>query len=359
MYKILVLNLGATSSKVSIYEDLSVKVDSVIRHSKQEMQAAPLSRDQVVYRKKMVLQWLADNGEAMENFDAVAARGATTPEANQGGTYLVDGKYRELLLQIYIPDEPPLHGNRIITPLALSLTEGLNIPIYVTDPTSVDEMTPKAKLSGLKGHPRRSCFHALNHRIVARKHAAKLGKPYPECRFVVAHMGGGISVGAHENGLVVDAGDTAEGYGPFSPERSGTISTGVMMELCYRQEITKDQFHRLVRGNGGLASHLGTSDLREVEARVDSGDQEAQLVMEAMFYQIIKEIGSYAAVLKFELDSIILTGGLAYSRRLVSRVEQYVGKLAPVAVYPGEFENEALAAGAYRVLSGQEKAIVL
>jgi butyrate kinase len=195
--------------------------------------------------------------------------------------------------------------------------------------------------------------------MVARKHAEKLGKPYKDCRFVVAHLGGGISVGAHENGLVVDAGDTAEGYGPFSPERAGTISSGVMMELCYDEGITRDQFHRLIRVNGGMVSHLGTTDLKAVEARTDAGDKEAELVIEAMFYQIIKDIGYYAAVLKFKLDSILLTGGLAHSQRLVSRIKEYVETLAPVEVYPGEFENEALASGAYRVLSGQEKAIII
>jgi butyrate kinase len=151
MFKILVLNLGGTSSKVAIYEDLNVKADHTIRHSAEEMKAAPLSRDQVPYRKKLVLDWLAQNGERIENFSAIAARGATIPEASLGGTYLVDGKYRDLLLELYIPDKPLIHGNRMITPLSLSLVEGLNIPIYITDPSSVNEMTPMARLSGIKG----------------------------------------------------------------------------------------------------------------------------------------------------------------------------------------------------------------
>jgi butyrate kinase len=176
---------------------------------------------------------------------------------------------------------------------------------------------------------------------------------------VVAHLGGGISVGAHLGGKVVDVADAGEGYGPFTPQRAGTVGTEVMLNLCYDKGLTRDEVFRMIRGGGGLMAYLGTDDLREVEARVDAGDKEAELVMETMFYQIAKEIGYYATVLKFDVEAILLTGGLAYSKRLTSRVSEYVGKIAPIVLYPGEFENEALAAGAYRVLSGQEKPIIL
>jgi butyrate kinase len=359
MFKILVLNLGGTSSKVAIYEDTKVKADHTIRHSEEDLKNAPLSRDQLQYRKKLVLDWIAQNGERMENFSAVAARGATIPEAYRGGTYLVDGKYKDLLLELYIPDKPLIHGNRMITPLSLALTEGLNIPVYITDPSSVNELTDIAKVSGIKGFERRGRFHALNQRVVGRKHAEKIGKPYKDCRFVVAHMGAGISVAAHRDGLIVDVNDAGEGYGTFTPERAGTVATEVMLTLSYDKGLSKSEVFRMIRGGGGFMSHLGTSDLRKVEAMVDGGDKYAELVMQALFYQIAKEIGSYAAVLKFDLDAILLTGGLAYSKRLTETLIDHVGKIAPVVLYPGEFENEALALGAYRVLSGETKAIVL
>jgi butyrate kinase len=359
MFKILVLNLGGTSSKIALYEDLALKHDVTIRHSKEEMAAAPNCREQIPYRKALILQYLDSIGEKIENISAIAARGATIPEAYQGGTYLVEGKYRELLLELYTPDLPLIHGNRIITPISLSLTEGHSIPIYITDPSSVNELSPMAKLSGLKEYDRRGRFHALNHKMVGRKHAEKLGKSYKDCRFVVGHLGSGISIGVHENGRVVDVNDAGEGYGPFSPDRAGTVGTEVMMTICFDKGLSKNEALRTVRGRGGLFSHLGTDDLRIVESRVDDGDEYASLVMETLFYQIAKEIGYCAAVLKFDLDAIILTGGLAYSERLVSRIKEYVQKIGPVVTYPGEFENEALAAGAYRVLSGEEKPIIL
>jgi butyrate kinase len=358
VFKILVLNLGSTSSKVAVYEDQNLRYDFVLRHE-EEMKSSPTAGAQVPYRRELVLNWLAEHGEKMENFQAVAARGATIPEASKGGTYLVAGKYRDLLMELYIPDKPLIHGNRIITPLSLSLVEGLDIPIYITDPSSVNEMTPMAKLSGIKGVERRGRFHALNQKMVARKHAERLGKSYKDCRFVVAHMGGGISVGAHKDGLVVDANDAGEGYGSFSADRAGTVGTEVMLNLAYDRGLSRSEVFRIIRGEGGLVSHLGTADLKEVSEMAENGNEYAKLVMDTLFYQISKDIGYYAATLKFDLDAILLTGGMAYSDRLVDSVTGYVGKLAPVAAYPGEFENEALAAGAYRVLSGQEEPILL
>jgi butyrate kinase len=358
VFKILVLNLGSTSSKVAVYEDQELSYDFVLRHE-EEMKSSPTAGAQAPYRKKLVLDWLSEHGEKMENFQAIAARGATIPEASLGGTYLVEGKYKDLLLELYVPDKPLIHGNRIITPLSLSLVEGLNIPIYITDPSSVNEMSPVAKLSGIKGFERRGRFHALNQKMVARKHAEKLGKDYRDCRFVVAHMGGGISVGAHKDGLVVDANDAGEGYGSFSADRAGTVGTEVMLTLAYDRGLSRSEVFRAIRGEGGLVSHLGTADLKEVSRMAEEGDKYARLVMDALFYQIAKDIGHYAACLKFDLDAILLTGGMAYSSHLVDSVTGYVEKLAPVAAYPGEFENEALAAGAYRVLSGQEAPIIL
>jgi butyrate kinase len=323
------------------------------------MKPSLTSARQVAYRKGLVLDWLRGQGEGMENFDAIAARGPAIAEAHQSGTYLVEGKYRELLLGVYVPDMPPIHGNRIITPLALSLAEGPGIPVYVTDPSSVNEMSDVARVSGLKGIERGICFHALNQKIVARKHAERIGKAYGEARLVVAHMGGGISVGAHRDGRVIDVNDAGVGYGPFSPDRAGTVGTEVMMTLAFDRGLTKEEVYRLIWGGGGLASHLGTAELKTAEAMAGDGDGYADLVVETLYYQIAKEIGYCAAALGFDLDAVVLTGGMAYSGRLVSTITKMVGRIAPVVAYPGEFENEGLAAGAYRVLSGEEKPIIL
>jgi butyrate kinase len=359
MFKILVLNLGGTSSKVAVYEDRTLKHVATIRHSKEEMAAAPTAQSQVAYRKRLFLDWLKGIGEGMEGFSAIASRSPAVPEAVFSGTYLLEGLYKERLLSLHTPDKPMVHATWIMAPLAIELTGGLGIPVYITDPTSVNEMAPVAKVSGIRGFERKSRLHALNQKQVARKHAEALGKPYRDCRFVVAHLGGGISVGAHREGLVVDVNDLRAGTGPFSSDRAGTVATEAMLELCFKRGLGYEQVLRMLMGGSGLVSHLGTGDLRDVEAMADSGDGYAGLVMEALFYQISKEIGACVAVLDYDLDAVILTGGLSNSKRLVESVSRGVRRVAPVAVYPGEFENEALAFGAYRVLSGEEKPIIL
>jgi butyrate kinase len=269
MHRILVINLGSTSSKVAVFEDETLKCDATLRHE-EEMKLKPTAANQCERRKELVLNWLAEKGYSMSDFDAIAARGATIFEAQKGGTYLVDGKYKELLLELYIPDKPLIHGNRIITPLCLSLVEGLNIPIYITDPSSVNEMIPIARLSGIKGFERRGRFHALNQKMAARKHALAIGKDYEDCRFVVAHMGGGISVGAHAMGKVIDVSDAGEGYGPFTPDRAGTVGTEVMLTLSFDRGLSRAEVFRIIRGGGGLSSHLGTADLKEAEAMAEA-----------------------------------------------------------------------------------------
>ncbi|MDR1043918.1 MAG: butyrate kinase [Candidatus Adiutrix sp.] len=359
MSKILILNLGGTSSKVAVYDGTLLLVEQTLRHTEENMRAAPTAREQLEYRKSLILAWLAEKQLSMSYISAVAVRGATIKIAAQSGTYLVTGRYKQELMDLFIPDKPLIHGNRVVTPLALALVGDLDIPIYITDPSSVNEMSAKATISGVKGYQRRSRFHALNQKMVARKHAEKLGRDYRDCRFVVAHLGGGISIGAHESGRVTDANDAGDGYGPFSADRAGTVSTEAMLDMCYGRSLSQPEVYALIRGGGGLISHLGTGDLREVEAMADGGNEEAALIHDALVYQIAKEIGAYAAVLKFDLEAILLTGGMAYSQRLVNGLKEYIGKLAPVEVYAGEFENEALAAGACRVLSGQEEAIIL
>ncbi len=359
LYKILVINFGGTSTKIAVYEDDTFVVDHVFRHSLDDMKAHSTSREQVAFRKGLILDWLTENGYPMKDFACVAMMGGTIVEAKRSGVYLLSGKYKEGLLATYLPDEPPIHGNRIITPITLELIGDLDIPVYVTDPPSVDEFDAVSRIVGVGGYERRSAFHALSQKATGRKMAKDIGKPYPECRFVVAHLGAGISVGAHRDGKVVDVNDVGEGEGPFTPQRAGTVPTYIMLDLCYDKGLTRKETHKRIRGAAGLIGLLGTDNIIEVEQRIAAGDEYAGVVLEAMAYQIAKSIGGCVAALEGRVDAIGITGGIAYSEFIMSHIKKRVSAFAPILVYPGECENEALALGAYRVVSGQEQPLTL
>ncbi len=357
-YKLLILNLGGTSSKVSIYEDETHIVTKSLLHSVQDMEDHPLSKDQVEYRKGIVLDFLAMNNYTVDDFDAIVMR-APPFRATKGGTYLVEGKCRDIIMEYYHPDEKPIHGNRIVLPLCDALLDGREKPIYLVDPDMVDEFPELAHVSGMPDVERRPSIHYLNQKAIARKYAKDVGRPYSEMRLIICHMGGGISVGAHEYGRAIDANEGSEGWGPFSADRAGTVATGTMLHICYDLGLTKAEAHRMVRGNAGLKGHLGTVDLREIEKRIEDGDKKAELIFNALAYQLSKEIGSCYAALRGKVDAILFTGGMANSKRLISTIDSYVGSFAPFVLYPGEMEQEALALGTYRVLSGQEEPVIL
>lgn len=357
MYKILVLNFGGTSSKVAIYHDEKVFADETIRHSDEDMAKNPLSKHQLEYRRQLVKEWVESKGEKINGFDAIAGRGAYVEGAYKSGTYIVDESYKNALLTKFIPDLPLSHGTRLVLPIALEFTKECNIPIYITDPVSVDELQPIARISGFAEYNRVAGFQPLNQKAVARKYAAKIGKEYKDCRLIIAHMGSGISIGAHVGGRVIEVNDCGHGYGPISPERAGTVSARVMMEISYSGKYTQQELYNKIITKSGVFAHLGTKDMREVERRIGEGDKKAALVYEAMAYSIAKEIGQCYAALCCKADGLLFTGGLAYSKMLTDLICKYVGSIAPIEIYPGEFENEALAAGAYRVLTGQEEPI--
>ncbi len=359
MYRILVINFGGTSTKIAIFENDTFLLDHVFRHSLEDMNKHKSSKEQVAYRKGLIADWLEENNYKIEDFSALAMMAGTVAEANKGGTYLLTGRYKEALLAMYCPDEPPIHGNRIITPITLGLIGDKDIPVYITDPPSVDELDPVARVMGVKGYERRAAFHALSQKATARKMCEELGKPYNECRFVVAHLGAGISVGAHRYGKIIDVNDTGEGDGPFTPQRAGTVPTFVMLDLCYDKGLSRKETHRKIRGDAGLIGLLGTDNIVEVQNRIAAGDEYAAVVLDAMAYQVAKEIGGCVAALEGQIDAIGITGGIMYSDFVRENIVRRVKAFAPVMIYPGECENEALALGAYRVLSGQEKAIIL
>jgi butyrate kinase len=339
MFQILVINLGGTSSKVAIFQDDKALIEKTIRHNVKDMEGKALSYQQLDYREDLIRNWLDSENIFIDELDAIAIRGATVKEASQSGTYLVDGRYKKLLMELYIPEQPLVNGIRIVTPLALRLIADKNIPIYITDPPSVNELQPIARISGLAEYERRSRFHALNQKAVARKHAKTIGKDYDKCNFIVAHLGGGISIGAHYKGKVIDVNDAGEGYGPFSPDRAGTVSTEAMLDMCYNRGFTYDEVFRHIRGEAGVYAHLKTKDLKQVENLMHNGNANATLIFQTMAYQVAKEIGSFVSVLKGNVDAIILTGGIIYSQSMTSLISKYVESFGPIAVYPGEFEN--------------------
>ncbi len=358
MYKILVMNMGGTSTKVALYGDLTLIAEQTIRHSQEEIARNPLNKDQVVLRADAIRNWLESAGYRVEDLSAFAVR-ASSFDAVYGGTYLDNPYFRKQILKVYNPDEVLLHGARITIPVVERLMGDCAIPIYVTDPYTVNELSPEARVLGVKGFERHPRYHAMNQKAIARQWATEHGKKYAECRLIVAHLGAGISVGVHLGGKIVEVNDSTEGFGAMSPQRAGTVPTGVMLSICYDMGLDKESARRMVRGEGGVMALLGTDDMRLVEERAKNGDEEADLVFRAMAYQVAKEIGAAAAVLEGNVDAILITGGIAYSERMTGLITRYVKAFAPVAVYPGEVESFALASGAYRVLSGEEEAILL
>ncbi len=248
------------------------------------------------------------------------------------------------------------HASNLGGLIAFDLASDLNIPAYIVDPVVVDEMLPIAKVTGIKDIQRKSIFHALNQKSVARKVCDKLNKPYENSKLIVCHMGGGITIGVHHHGKVIDVNNGLDGDGPHSPERAGTIPAGQLVDLCFSGKYQKHQIQKMLVGQGGLVNHLGTHDAIEVEKRIKDGDEQAKLVYEAMAYQISKEIGASSAVLKGQVDAIVLTGGLAYGNQFIEKIIQNVEWIADVMVLPGENEMEALVEGALRVLTGKEQA---
>lgn len=347
-HRILVLNPAATSTKISLFDDEEAVLEDVIRHGQDELSAFDRVWDQYFYRKDRIEEILRQKGIEIKSLSAVAGRGGLLKPI-PGGTYEVNSPMLEDLRR-GIQGE---HASNLGGLLAYGLARSAGIPAYIVDPVAVDEMEPVARYTGLPEIQRRSLIHALNLRAEARRAAAEMGKEYEDCSLVVVHLGVGISVTPHRRGRIIDSNNANEG-GPFSPERAGTLPIGDLVRACFSGKYSERELIRKLTSEGGLYAHLGTKDIPEVERRVEQGDPVATLVYEAMGYQVAKEIGAMAAVLSGEVDAIVLTGPLAASERLVGWVKGWVDWMAPVMVYPGSDEMRALAAGALRVLRGEE-----
>lgn len=345
---ILAINPGATSTKISIFEGETNVFTKNIKHSVEDLSQFPTIADQYDYRKKFVLDELKEQNIALEDIAIVMGRGGLIKPLTSGA-YRVNELMKKHLMEGY----NGVHACNLGGLIADSVAQMVGLKeAYIADPVIVDEMDDIARISGHKDFERLSIFHALNQKAIARTYAKDMGKKYEDLNLIVAHMGGGISVGAHRHGRVVDVNQALEGEGPFSPERSGTLPMDQVIKACYSGKYTFEEMRKVVVGKGGLVSYLGTNDAYEVEKRALAGDKYADLIERAMAYQIGKQIASNAAVLEGKVDAILLTGGIAYGKPIVGHIKRHVEWIAPVAVYPGEDEMASMAMNARMILEG-------
>lgn len=349
-YKIFVINPGSTSSKLSVYENERDAITEDIFHDAPVLLRYPTINDQLPFRMEVLYDFLDRHGLKLEDFDAVVGRG--------GCCYSVeDGVYNvteQLVRDCHDCVSGVYHSSMLGVQMAWELLKKHECPTFMLEPTVLDELDDLARISGVRGIYRRAATHALNLKSTARKHAKAIGKRYDECRFIVCHIDGGISVTAHRNGRQVDANNASGGEGPFSPTRMGGMAvTDIVAELWDRPAM---DIKKLCSHAGGLTSHFGTSDSDAIHAMVDAGDPRATRVWNAMIYQTAKYIGEMAVVLEGRVDAIVLTGGLLRFPDVVEGIRSRCGWIAPIATYPGENEQEAMALGALRVLRGEEEA---
>ncbi len=351
MKRILVINPGSTSTKIAVFDDREEIFKTTIRHSSEEVGKYNRIIDQYEFRKNLIVKALEDNKISINSLSAVVGRGGLLHPI-PSGTYRVTKKMVDDLKKGVMGE----HASNLGGIIAKSIADPLNIPSFIVDPVVVDEMEDVARFSGIPDIERISIFHALNQKAVARRAAEKLHKKYEDVNLIVVHMGGGISVGAHKRGKVVDVNNALNGDGPFTPERSGGLPVWQAIELALSGKYTKEQMKKRITGKGGIVAYLNTNNMLDVENRVKDGDKEVEQVYNAMIYQIAKEIGADAAALNGDVDAIVLTGGLAYDKQLVERLREKVSFIARIIVYPGEDEMQALRDGVLRVLNNEEEA---
>ncbi|MEH7253177.1 butyrate kinase [Neobacillus niacini] len=348
-YRILTINPGSTSTKIGVFDNEISILEKTIRHDSEIINSFATIIDQFEFRKSTILETLDNEGINISKLNAVCGRGGVLRPI-EGGTYAVN----EMMLNDLRTGFAGQHASNLGGIIAYEIASGLNIPSFIVDPVVVDELEPIARISGFSLIERVSIFHALNQKAVARRVAKELGKKYTELNLIITHMGGGITVGVHKQGRVIDVNNGLHGEGPFSPERAGTVPVGDLVALCYSGQYYRDEIMKKLVGQGGLVSYLGTNDAVEVEKRIEAGDQKAALIYEAMAYQVAKEIGAASVVLAGKVDAIVLTGGLAYGKGFVKSITDRINWIADTIIQPGENELQALAEGALRVLRGEE-----
>lgn len=350
--KSLIINPGSTSTKIGVFEDETLLFEETLRHSTEEISQYAVIVDQKDFRKNIILDLMKEKNFDMKSLDVIVGRGGMLKPI-PGGTY---GVTDDLLNDLKIGKQGQ-HASNLGGILAREIGDSIGVPSYIVDPVVVDELMPIARYSGVPELPRTSVFHALNQKAVAKRYAKEKGVAYESLNLIVVHMGGGVSVGAHEKGKVVDVFNALDGDGAFSPERAGAVPSGALIKMCFSGKYTEKEVYKKIVGNGGFNAYVGTNDMRDVEKMVQDGNKEAAEIREAFILQVAKDIGSMACVLKGKVDQIIMTGGIAYDKVVTDALKERAGFLAPITVYPGEDELLALAQGAIRVMTGEEKAM--
>lgn len=350
-FRMLIINPSLNSTKIGVFENEISIFEKIINHHFGEGNSYKRITDQAELRKNSILETLHNEGINISKLDAVCGRGGLLRPI-EGGTYEVN----EQMLHDLRCGFSGEHASNLGGILAYTIASGLNIPAYIVDPVVVDELEPIARITGFPFIERKSIFHALNQKAVARRVAKELDRQYEELNLIVAHLGRGITVGVHKQGRVVDVNDGLHGEGPFSPERAGTVPTGALINLCFSGSYNEEEVISMLVEKSGFVGYLGTIDPVKVERMMKNGDDQAKLIQSAMAYQVAKEIGSASAVLAGDVDAIILTGELAEGKGFIEQISDRVNWIADVFVHPGENELLALAEGTLRVLHGEEEA---
>ncbi|MCF6464929.1 butyrate kinase [Clostridium sp. Cult2] len=348
MYKILVINLGSTSTKIAYYEDNICMKRKTIEHPSEETRSFSDIFDQIEYRKKFIEKFIEENNIDKKELDAIVSRGGHT-EPIEGGIYRVNEEMLRQQASGLYGFHPSDLGSKIAYEICLEIEA---IPLIVDSPVT-DEFEPEARLSGHPLMSRKSSFHVLNHKATAKRYAREKGVKYEDLNLIVAHLGGGISVAPHKNGRMIDGDNALAGDGAFSTNRTGALPVGKLVDICFSGEYTYEEVKRMIQGEGGLVAYLGINDVRIVE-QIAKTDEKAALCLNSMIYQISKQIGAMATVLKGKVDAILLTGGIANSNYIVDKIKERCSFIGPIVVYPGENEMEALARGALEGLRGEE-----
>lgn len=348
------MNFGSTSTKIAVYENENKLLVHTFNHSKEEMEGVHSMDENALLRKPLILEYLKNNGCVLNEFDAIVGRGGLVRPI-VGGTYSVNEKMLNDLLSC----KYGTHVCNLGGIIAFEIGKQISKPAFIVDPPVIDEMQELAHISGHPNFSRRSIFHALNQKAIAKRYASEIGKSYEELNLIVVHMGGGVTVGAHKNGKVIDVNNGLEGDGPFTAERPGSLPVLQVLKAAFEHTYgaTYEEQRRFYMSKCGLTAYLGTNEGRIIGNRILNGDEKAKFIYCAMAYQIAKEVGSLSVVLKGKVDAILLTGGLAFDKFLTNQIKEYVSYIAPVCVYPGEDEMQALALGALRVLTCQEEAL--
>ena len=350
--KSLIINPGSTSTKIGVFEDETLLFEETLRHTTEEISQYASIADQKDFRKKIITDLLDEKQFDIKSLNVVVGRGGMLKPI-PGGTYAVTD---ELLADLVVGKQGQ-HASNLGGILAREIGDSIGVPSFIVDPVVVDELMPIARYSGVPELPRKSVFHALNQKAVAKRYAKEQGVPYESLNLIVVHMGGGVSVGAHEKGMIVDVFNALDGDGAFSPERAGGVPSGALIEMCFSGKYTQKEVYSKIVGKGGFNAYLGTNDMRDVMKKVNEGDAKAAEMVDAFTFQVAKDMGSMACVLKGKVDQIIVTGGIAYNAPVIEALKERAGFIAPFTVYPGEDELLALTQGALRVLSGEEKAM--